>query len=153
SPGDGADWSVSEDWEASRGIIQDLFTVNPTSAKTLTDSTTIEALHKRFAQEPLFLEVIEAFGDLDSDKSVRDKRCARHRAKQFFIAEGKLWRVPNDSSTRVHSKLECITQSEALRLAHLDHADHGHWGRDMVKLQLMDRIFSPRLDRSVTTAI
>ncbi|KAG2743022.1 hypothetical protein P692DRAFT_20680019, partial [Suillus brevipes Sb2] len=69
------------------------------------------------------------------------------------IANGKLWRVPNDSSTRVHSKLECVTQTEALNLACLEHADHGHWGWDMVKLQLMDHIFSPRLDRSVTTAI
>ncbi|KAG2742839.1 hypothetical protein P692DRAFT_20696003, partial [Suillus brevipes Sb2] len=69
------------------------------------------------------------------------------------INEGKLWRVPNDSSTRVHSKLECITQEEAIEMARNEHSNHGHWGRDMVKLQLMDHIYSPRLDRSITKAI
>lgn len=46
-----------------------------------------------------------------------------------------------------------MPQGEAIELARKEHVEHGHWGRDMIKLQLIDRICSPRLDRSVTTAI
>ncbi|KAG2100645.1 uncharacterized protein F5147DRAFT_555356, partial [Suillus discolor] len=104
-------------------------------------------LQHKFAKEPLFLDVVEALYDLDSSKSVKTKRRARHHAKQYFIENDKLWRVANDS------KLECVTQEEAVELARAEHANRGHWGRDLVKLQLMDHIYSPRLDHSVTTAI
>ncbi|KAG1846475.1 hypothetical protein C8R48DRAFT_574399, partial [Suillus tomentosus] len=156
-PRDGAEWTVNEDWEATKGIIQDLFEVtSPTTLLNLNDPHIIE-LRSRFQQEPLFLDIVDAICDLDSDKPVNIKRRARHRAQlsypQFFIEDGKLWKVPNDSSTRVHSKLECVSQEEATDLARQEHAEHGHWGRDMIKLKLIDRICSPRLDRSITTAI
>ncbi|KAH7918437.1 hypothetical protein BV22DRAFT_984950, partial [Leucogyrophana mollusca] len=145
-PGDSGEWTVSKDWEQARGIVHDLFTVDSVDLS-------IQALRKRFANEPLFHEVVDTIYNLDHDKSIREKRRARHRAKLFFINSGKLWRIPNDTSTRVHSRLECVTQAEAVELARAEHANRGHWGRDMIKLQLMDRIYSPRLDRSITTAI
>lgn len=117
SPGDGAEWTVNEDWEATRGIIQDLFEVTlPTTLSNLNDLHIIE-LCSRFQQEPLFLDIVDAICDLDSDKLVNIKRRACHRAQQFFIEDGKLWKVPNDSSTRVHSKLECVSQEKATELA------------------------------------
>jgi hypothetical protein len=39
-----------------------------------------------------------------------------------------------------------MTQEEAGELARKEHLTKGHWGRDLVKLQLMDRIYSLRLN-------
>jgi hypothetical protein len=44
-------------------------------------------------------------------------------------------------------------RKEAIALAKDVHANNGHWGRDLTKLQLMDRITSPSLDRSIVTAL
>ncbi|KAG2056674.1 hypothetical protein BDR06DRAFT_836731, partial [Suillus hirtellus] len=151
---DGSKWTVNEDWEVASGIVQDLFSVETSSHISNTETpTNIISLQHKFTKEPLFLDVIEALYNLDSSKPVKTKRGAQHHAKQYFIENDKLWMVVNDSSTRVHSKLECITQEEAVELVRSEHANNGHWGRDMVKLQLMDRIYSPCLDHLVTTAI
>ncbi|KAG2744358.1 hypothetical protein P692DRAFT_201668412, partial [Suillus brevipes Sb2] len=152
---DGSAWTVSEDWEASRGIVQDLLAVNisATEQTILTDSLDTSHLTQRFNNDPFFLDIIQALLDLDLDKTVREKRKARHRAQNFFIAEGKLWRVANTTANRAHSKLECVTREEAQDLAYQEHKENGHWGRDLVKLRLMDKIFCPRLDRIITDAI
>ncbi|KAH7919160.1 hypothetical protein BV22DRAFT_1023468, partial [Leucogyrophana mollusca] len=146
SPGDGGEWTVSEDWEQARGIVYDLFMVDSTDSSAL-------ALRERFEKEPLFLEIVNTILDLDRERPIRDKHRAGHCTKFFFIRDGKLWRVPNNSSTRVHSRLECIMQAEAVEMARQEHRSRGHWGRDMIKLQLMDHIYSPHLDRSIATAI
>lgn len=70
---DGANWTVNEDWESSRGTVQDLFQVALSPLTTSTDNPSTETLHQRFEKEPLFLEVIDAIHDLDSEKSVVDK--------------------------------------------------------------------------------
>ncbi|KAG2748526.1 hypothetical protein P692DRAFT_201659651, partial [Suillus brevipes Sb2] len=152
---DGGTWTVSEDWEATRGIVQDLLAVNvsTTEQNVLTDSTEITNLLQRFNNEPFFVDIIQALVDLDQDKPIRDKRRARHRANNFFLAEGKLWRVANSSANRAHSRLECVTREEARDIAYQEHMENGHWGRNLVKLRLMDKILCPRLDRIITDAI
>lgn len=75
--GDGSNWTVSEDWEESRGIVQDLLAIESSSQVS---TTNMDALQLRFANEPLFLEVIDAIHNLDSDKTIKEKRRARHRA-------------------------------------------------------------------------
>lgn len=97
--------------------------------------------------------MIQAISNSDQSATVQDKQRARHCAKFFFIKDGKLWRMANNSTTRPHSRLECIPRTEAIELAWIEHASKGHWGRDLIKLQLMDCVYSPRLDRSITTAI
>ncbi|KAG2738033.1 hypothetical protein P692DRAFT_201731996, partial [Suillus brevipes Sb2] len=144
--GDGSAWSVSEDWESAHGLVNDLLLVQ------LTDSM-VSDLRERFAQEPLFLEVIEALQDLDGDKPERERHRARHRALGYMIDEGRLWKIADGKSTRARAKLECVSQKEATELARQIHADNGHWGRDLTKLQLMDRIVSPRLDQSIVKAL
>ena len=37
-------------------------------------------------------------------------------------------------------------------MAKCEHGNNGHWGHDLIKLQLMDRIYSPQLDQSITLA-
>ncbi|KZP11184.1 hypothetical protein FIBSPDRAFT_705961, partial [Athelia psychrophila] len=148
--GDGHETDVNPDWEAEAGIVNDLFAVGVFSVE---DMTEYSALRTRFANEPIFAEVIDAFLNLDTGKTVREKRKARHRAIGYFIGEGKLWRLGDGRSSRARPRVECVTREEAVDLAKLEHGKHGHWGRDLVKIQLLDRIWSPGLDQSITTAI
>jgi hypothetical protein len=85
--GDGSEWTVSEDWESNTGLTHDIF--------QLTDPSTpeIAELRDRFKNEPIFAEVIDAILDLDHGASLRVKKRARHRASEYMIDEGKLWRV------------------------------------------------------------
>ena len=57
---DGSTWLVCEDWEASRGIVNDLFGI-------YTDKV-VSSLCERFADEPMFLEVVQAITNCDSHK-------------------------------------------------------------------------------------
>jgi hypothetical protein len=49
--------------------------------------------------------------------------------------------------------LECVTQKEAVELARIKHEKGGHFGRDLIKISLLDRICSPQLDKSIMTMI
>ena len=57
---DGSTWLVCEDWEISRGIVNNLFGV-------YTDEV-ILSLCERFANKPFFLEVVRAIADRDNHK-------------------------------------------------------------------------------------
>ena len=142
---DGSTWTVCEDWEASRGIVNDLFGVDLENVTA--------ALRTRFTDEPLFLEVVEAMLDLDASKPERTRKRARHRAEGYLIEDGRLWRVCDGKSVRARARLECVSQKEAIELAKHEHSSNGHWGRDLTKLKLMDKFYSPRLDQSVVHAL
>ncbi|KIJ10424.1 hypothetical protein PAXINDRAFT_86101, partial [Paxillus involutus ATCC 200175] len=139
--GDGSAWSVSEDWETRRGIVNDLFTVDV--------DPSLSKLQTRFVDEPLLLEIVEALHDLDSNKPDRIRRRARHRALNYQIENGQLFRIADGRSVRARARVECVSQKEAIELAKDEHANNGHWGRDLVKIKLMDRIWSPKLDQSI----
>jgi hypothetical protein len=49
--------------------------------------------------------------------------------------------------------VECISREEARTLAEKTHTEGGHWGRDAVKMALLDQICSPKLDASIMEAI
>ncbi|KIK78583.1 hypothetical protein PAXRUDRAFT_82648, partial [Paxillus rubicundulus Ve08.2h10] len=138
--GDGSKWSVNEDWEASKGITNNLF-------NTAVDLP-LSKLHAHFTDEPL-LEIIEALHNLDSDKPDRIQRCARHRALNYLVEDGRLFRITDGQSVRAHAHVECISQKEAIELAKDEHSNNGHWGQDLVKIKLMDCIWSPKLDQSI----
>ncbi|KZP11074.1 hypothetical protein FIBSPDRAFT_757254, partial [Athelia psychrophila] len=151
--GDGHEWTVGEDeeWLAppdGNGADQIEFAI--LNASLDEDST---KLRERFAEEPLFLQVIDALWDLDKGKTVREKRRARHRALGYWIEGGKLWRLGDGKSTRARPRRECVSQKEAVELARAEHSEKGHWHRDLVKKQLMDQYCSPRLDKSIMTAL
>ena len=71
----------------------------------------------------------------------------------YQIQDGKLWRVGNGKSTRARARLECVTQEEAKELARIEHAKNGHFGCDLIKIALLDRICSPKLDKSILAGI
>ncbi|EMD37978.1 hypothetical protein CERSUDRAFT_48557, partial [Gelatoporia subvermispora B] len=145
---DGSAWSVCEDWESEAGLVNDLFLLEEVSALPT------HPLIARFQEEPLFREVVEAILDLDSgDTDPAARRRAAHRASQYVIDQGKLWKLFGGPRNRARSRVECVTRTEAIDLAREQHASGGHWGRDAVKIALMDRIWSPHLDRSILTAI
>lgn len=149
---DGSNWSVSADWEFSRGIVQDVLLTTADSV-TSPPPPHISALRLRFEGEPLFLSVINAICDLDSTKSERERKRARHRSSQYLIDEGKLWRLSGGTKSRARSRTECVSRDEAKVLAYEQHKDNGHWGRDAMKLALMDKILSTRLDETISKVI
>ena len=145
--GDGSEWTVPEDWESNTGLTHDIF--------QLTDPSTPEIanLRERFKEEPIFAEVIDAILELDHGANLRSRKRARHRASEYMIEDGKLWRIAGGHSTRARSKVECVTRGEAVQLAKLEHESNGHWQRDSVKKSLLDRIWSPGLDASIVKGI
>ena len=142
---DGSTWLVCEDWETSRGIVNDLFGI-------YTDKV-ISSLYERFADEPLFLEVVQAIANRNDHKTERERNRTRHRAEGYQIEDGKLWRITDRKSIRAKPRAECVLQTEAIEMAKHEHNSNGHWGRDLTKLQLMDRIYSLRLDQSIAIAL
>jgi hypothetical protein len=144
---DGSLWSVSEDWEATTGLTHDIFYLtNPASPE-------VDQLRKRFKDEPIFAEVVDALLELDQGKSIRLRKRARHRASEYLIEDKRLWRVASGHQNRARPKVECVTRQEATALAKKEHEENGHWGRDATKKTLMDRIWSPGLDASVLKGI
>ena len=144
-PEDGHTWTVSEDWHTNSGLTQDLFGVTPVPEH--------EALRTRFKNEPMFASILDALLELDHGNSTRDKKRARHRAQDFMIAEGKLWRVADGRTSRARARLECVTQPEMVDLAKKEHESGGHFKRDMVKLELMDKYYGTRVDQAIVKAI
>jgi hypothetical protein len=92
--GDGSEWSVSEDWEAPKGLTHDIFHAtdagNPEMAR----------LQERFKNECIFAEVIDALLELDQGRSLRLRKRACHRASEYAIMEGKLWQIAGGHKTR-----------------------------------------------------
>ncbi|THH04955.1 hypothetical protein EW146_g10036 [Bondarzewia mesenterica] len=115
-----------EDWEASSGLVHDLFLTSI--------SPDIELLCDRFSEEPLFCEVIEALKNLDHLSDTRVRHRARHHALGYMIED------------------ECISRVEAIARATEVHRQL-HFGRDHIKLQLLDCICSPGLDQSIITVL
>ena len=143
--GDGHEWSVDPSWTVNAGLAYDVWSAG------VDDS--ISQLRSCFSKEPIFAEVIDAMYNLDHGRHICDKKRARHRMLGYQIQDSKLWRVGNGKSTRARAQLECVTQEEARELARIEHAKNGHFGRDLIKIALLDRICSPKLDKSILAAI
>jgi hypothetical protein len=138
--GNGHEWTVSKDWEARTGLTHDIFAVGEVA-----ETTEAATMRAQFQDEQIFLEVVEALLEalleLDHGKILCERTRACHWATGYMIEDEKLWRV------------ECITKKEAKEMAWNTHRNNGHFGRDMIKIQLMSRICSPGLDRSIMEAM
>lgn len=129
---DGSEWMVLEDWETNVSLTHDIF--------HMTDASTpaVAKLRERFKNESIFAEVIDAILELDQGVSLRQRKRARHRASEYMIEDGKLWRIAGGHSTRARAKVECTTRDEVADLARLKHESNGHWQRYSVKKSLLD---------------
>lgn len=124
---DGSDWSVNPKPKALTDVVNDVFAIDRVDDKQ-------QKLRQRFANEPMFLEVIDAILNIDMAANPRDRSKARHRASQYIIEDGRLWRIYSRTRTRPKSRTECITREEA-------------------EQPLMDKYCSPKLDVSIMNAI
>ncbi|VDC04527.1 unnamed protein product, partial [Peniophora sp. CBMAI 1063] len=141
--GDGSEFSVNPDWESDAGLVNDIFVV---------DSDVAE-LRARFVTEPVFLEVVDALLELDAGEDVHKRRRARHRAVDYMIEDGRLYKMMPKPGSRARYRLECISRQEARAKAAEIHAEGGHFGRERVRLALADAYTSPRMEQSIVTAI
>ncbi|KAJ3912899.1 hypothetical protein F5877DRAFT_53332 [Lentinula edodes] len=140
--GDGSKWTVSEDWEAVTGLVNDVF-----------GALDWEALAEHFVSEPVFKEVLDALRVLEGPRDEKVEQRAKHKAARYMVEGNHLWKVGGNDGLRGWARVECVTRKEAVKLARVQHGEAGHWGRDAVKLALMDQIWSPKLDESVMEAI
>jgi len=146
TPGDGSEWTVTPDWEEVMGLVHDLYHI--------VDLPDLMVLKERFKDEPLYLDVIDAIIGLSSrEVTVREKKRAQHRKTQYMIEDGKLWFVGGGNGTRARARRECVSQTEVVVLAKAEHEQGGHWHRDAMKLALLDRYHSPKLNKSIVKAI
>jgi len=143
---DGSGWSVNPDPEAVTGMVNDIFMLDKIEP-------VYQKLRERFTDEPLYLEVIDAILNIDTATPIRDRNCARHRASQYMVDGGKLWRIHTGTSVHPRSRVECISRVEAEAKAEHIHNTGGHWGRDALKIALTDKYHSLKLDMSIMKAI
>jgi hypothetical protein len=143
--GDGSEWTVCEDWEATAGLVNDILHVAP--------NDDIQALKDRFKDEPVFKEVLDAILAINSDRSVRNRRRARHRASQYLVKDGKLWRLKGGTAVHAWAHVECVTKAEAREMVLQHHSSQGHWRHNSIKITLMDCIWCPGLDAIILDAI
>jgi hypothetical protein len=153
--GDGSEWTVSPNWEARAGIVNDLFTVQEAENTYLVAPVPegTMALRERFKNEPIYLQVIDAILELDFGTSMQKRKRARHQATQYFIDENKLWRLGGGVGVRARPRRECLTKEEARAKAVEVHEKGGHFHRDSIKLTMMDKYHSPKMDESIVSAI
>ncbi|KAJ7222189.1 hypothetical protein GGX14DRAFT_299541, partial [Mycena pura] len=138
---DGSNWSVLADWEASRGITRDIFTV--TSAPLGTPAS--HPLQMRFADDLFFAPIVDYLLGHRVGETIHERKRFAHRAAGFMIEHGKLWRVADSAARRV-ARTECIPTSLGFETALNVHALNGHFGVDSTKLKLSDRYFWPGMD-------
>lgn len=104
--GDRHGWSMSVEGPCEHSVPVSLAEIDPK----------VSALRNCFADEPIYLQVVDALPDLDQDKPVQEKRSC-HRAMGYQLDEGKLWRVDDGRPTQSRSRVECASQTEAVGLA------------------------------------
>ena len=142
---DGSEWDVAPDWETGAGLVYGISYVDvPPTTQNLRD---------RFSSTPLFRDVVDALEGIKSDIGLRGRKRAHHRTAKYMIDDGKLWYVGGGTGARAVARRECITGEEAVELARIEHEKGGHFHRDLIKMALLDRIHSPKLDQSIVKAI
>ena len=145
SGSDGSEWDVDSDWETGAGLVYGInYIAIPPCTLNLRD---------RFANTPLFRDVIDALEGIQSGVGLRERKRARHRASKYMIEDGKLWFIGGGTRTRAVARRECVTKEEAMELARTEHEKGGHFHRDLIKIALLDKIHTPYLDQAIVTAI
>jgi hypothetical protein len=106
--GDSNSWTVNPDRDKAVGLVNDVLLMLDTGS-----NKQIKALRMRLKNEHLFIEVIDAIMARDSMRTVQDRWQARHRASQYVLEEGKLWKLHGGTSMRARTRTECMSCAEA----------------------------------------
>jgi hypothetical protein len=145
SPSDGSTWSVLPDWETTRGIHNNVMSVDTSPPPTNATPLPYE-LEDRFKGDTFFEPIIRHLLGHDAGSNISERRRAKHRAQGFHIEHGKLWRLSTKANDRV-SCTECIPSAEGFNLAMSTHRSIGHFkSADLLKLHLHDGYFWPGMD-------
>jgi hypothetical protein len=137
---DGSNWSVLPDWEATKGLHNDVMSIS-TSQPILPYK-----LEDRFKGDGFFELIVYHLLGHDSGSSISERRRAMHRAQGFIIERGKSWRLSSKATDRV-SRTECIPCNEGFALALTTHKATGHFKSiDILKLHLHENYFWPGMD-------
>ena len=97
---DGSDWSVLPNWEATKGIVNDILSVSYVPPN-------IHPLESRFASDLFFEPIVKHLLGHDAGSTPAARRKAMHQASSFTILDNTLWKISSKSSDRV-AKTECI---------------------------------------------
>ncbi|THH15436.1 hypothetical protein EW146_g5032 [Bondarzewia mesenterica] len=76
-----------QSWETSTGLVHDLFYITESD----TTEANYDALRKRYALEPLWMDTIDVLLGHNTEKSARIQRRAKHRANGYLIEGDTLW--------------------------------------------------------------
>lgn len=133
---DGSHYTVLADWEANKGISNDILSISDTQ------NALRHPLETHFANDIFFTPIIHHLLGKTAGDTPSDKRKAAHRAKDFMIAENKLWKVSNKASDRV-ARTECIPVDLGFNTALRTHIENGCFGPEHIQLHLRDKYFWP----------
>ncbi|KAL1693534.1 hypothetical protein GGG16DRAFT_48964, partial [Schizophyllum commune] len=143
---DGSTETVSPDWYTKSGAVFDMYQVTPKEEEC-------DQLEERFQQVPLYRDVVRALRSAEDTDDTREAKRARHRALEYMIDDGRLWRVGGGKWRRARPRVECLNADEMMREARKEHARGGHLHRDAMKRKLADRFQTPGMDRIIMDAI
>ena len=132
---DGSDWSVLPNWEATKGIVNDVLSISYVPPHT-------HPLETRFAGDIFFEPIVKHLLGHNAGSTPAARRKATHQAANFTILDDTLWKVSSKASDRV-SKTECIPTLEGFKQALDTHMSNGCFGPEHIQLHLRDRFFWP----------
>nr|GAT47179.1 retrotransposon-like family member [Mycena chlorophos] len=145
--GDGSEWTVDSGWESRAGLVNDVYAITAED-----EDAVLTRLRLRFQADLLFRRVIDAM-IIERGTDEKATRRARHATSEYFVEGGKLWRLGRGGRGRAVTRRECVTAEEARALAAEHHKAGGHFGRELVKLALMEKVVCPGLDGIIIEVI
>ncbi|KAF8232415.1 hypothetical protein L208DRAFT_1271989, partial [Tricholoma matsutake] len=107
--GDGSEWSVLLDWEATQGIKNDIMLV---TEMTLTQNPHL--LETCYKDDSFFQLIIQYLLGHTTGTTISEHRRTVHRAEGFMIKDGKLWRVSKRADEWA-PQTECIPCMEGFQ--------------------------------------
>ena len=107
---DGSTWSVLPDWEASKGIQNDIMAVSDSP------NPSEHPLETKFKGDIFFAPIVKHLLGRSTGDSATERRKAMHRAEGFLLEGNKLWRVSSKTGDRV-PRTECIPTTAGFQLA------------------------------------
>ena len=135
-------WSVLPDWEATKGITNNILLV---ASPNDTPALPLHPLEVQFQGDIFFTPIICHLLGKSASDSVSEWQHAMHQAEGFTINNGKLWRVSTKAHNRV-PRTKCQPTANGFQLALECHERNGHFQADLLKLKLKDKYFWPGLD-------
>ncbi len=107
---DGAEWSIQLDWEANKGVVNDIMQL---AARQDTDK--FANIREQFADDPWLSEVVNALMNRDMP-DIQTRHRAQHCTLNFTIEGGKLWWIHTKAKDRV-ARVECVPAVKGFELA------------------------------------